>query len=521
MVNVGKPKLVIAGPGAGKTHGMVDEIIQALKLLERHRYTIVVTYTNSATKNIKKRLGKKIAIPPNLFIGTIHSFLNKFIVIPYSSLHNEDVNGEKLFIQCGTDDVLKRMFDNKGETPDFKAKNFIKSRLTTSLHKSGYITYDQTLSLAEKAIANKRIKEMLANRIQFLYVDEFQDTGNKMFSIIESLRKEKKTIIYCVGDPEQYIQSFDSSIKNFQNIPILKASRMNQYETVLNKTNRRSVKTIVTFLNNFSKRVYQDNTFEQHCHNEIPGTPVKFISATQDITSMLPEFFARCEKENIPHKERGIIAKKNDVVKKAIAALNGNVLAPDKSAKISAVSEIKDTLLSSLGTNQSAFCEAHGLTPFDLRIMAVQIIRAIRSEIITNENSFAIFVKETFGYIIKNDIPFKLENLRQIIVSNTNAEAIMVSNIHRFKGLELDAILAVAKNEAELNLWLETSTDFRDAHSDRATSDYPRLGYVAFSRARKVLCIACLESISDSTKQKLNNLGVEIDTPTLQFPSLI
>lgn len=521
MVNVGKPKIVIAGPGAGKTHGMVDEIIEALKLLERHRYMVVVTYTNSATKNIKERLGKRIAIPPNLFIGTIHSFLNRFIVIPYSSLHNDDVNGEKLFIQCGTDDVLNRMFKNTGETPDFKAKNYIKSRLTTSLNKDGYITYDQTLNLAEKSLENKRLKEILANRIQYLYVDEFQDTGNKMFGIIESLRKEKKTTIYCVGDPEQYIQSFDSSIKNFQNIPILKASRMNQYETTLNKTNRRSVQTIVTFLNNFSQRIYETNTFEQHCHNEISGVPVKFISATQDITAMLPEFFKRCESNEIPYKQRGIIAKKNDVVKKAIAALNGNVLAPDKSAKISAVSEIKDTLLSSLGTNQSAFCEEKGLTPFDLRIMAVQIIRAIRTEIITNENSFASFIKDTFDLVIKNDIPFKIDNLRQIIVSNTDNKAIMVSNIHKFKGLELDAVLAVAKNEVELNLWLESNTEIRDGHSDRATSDYPRLGYVAFSRARKVLCIACLEPISDNTKQKLNDLGVEIDAPTIKFPSLI
>lgn len=521
MGNLNKPKLVIAGPGAGKTHGMVDEIIHALKFLKRHRYMIVVTYTNSATKNIKKRLGKRIAIPPNLFIGTIHSFLNRFIVIPYSSLHNEDVNGEKMFIQCGTDDVLKRMFQNRGETPDYKAQNYIKSRLTTSLHKSGYITYDQTLNLAEKSISNKRIKEMLANRIQYLFVDEFQDTGNKMFAIIESLRKEKKTTIYCVGDPEQYIQSFDSSIRNFQNIPILKASKMNQYDTVLNKVNRRSVGTIVTFLNNFSQRVYEGNTFEQYCHNEVPGIPVKFISATQNITAMLPKFFARCEDENIPHKQRGIIAKKNDVVNKAIAALNGNVLAPDKSAKISAVSEIKDTLLSSLGTNQSDFCKEQAITPFDLRVMAVQIIRAIRTETITNENSFASFVKEHFGLIIKNDIPFKIDNLRQIIVSNTDTTAIMVSNIHRFKGLELDAVLAVAKNEVELNLWLETNTEIRDTHSDRGTSDYPRLGYVAFSRAKKVLCIACLEPISDSTKERLVHLGVEIDTPTIKFPNLI
>lgn len=521
MGTVDKPKLVIAGPGAGKTHGMVDEIISALKLLKRHRYMIVITYTNSATINIKKRLSKQIVIPPNLFIGTIHSFLNRFIVIPYSSLHSDAINGEKLFIQCGTDDVLERMFKNNGESPDYKRRNFLKSRLTTALNRDGYITYDQTLTLAEKCLDNDKIKQMLANRIQYLFVDEFQDTGNKMFGIIESLRKQRKTTIYCVGDPEQYIQSFDSSIKNFQNIRILKASRSTQYETTLNKTNRRSDNAIVTFLNNFSQRVYGDNTFEQYCHNETPGTAVRFISANQDITSMLPEFYTRCDSQGIPHKERGIIAKRNEVVGKAEAALNGNVRSPDKAAKISAISEIKDTFLSALGTNQSAFCEEYNKTPFDIRVMAIQIIRAIRDGTITNENSFASFVKEIFDLTIKNNIPLKKDTLRQVISMNTDSSAIMVSNIHKFKGLELDAILAVAKNEVELNLWLETETTKRDSHSDRATSDYPRLGYVAFSRARKVLCIACLEPISASTKQKLNDLGVEIDAPTIKFSSLV
>jgi len=521
MVKVEKPKLVIAGPGAGKTHGMVDEIIEALKFLTRHRYMVVVTYTNSATINIKKRLGKRIAIPPNLFIGTIHSFLNRFIVIPYSSLDNKAINGEKLFIQCGTEDVLKRLFKNKGETPNYKTKNFVKSRLTSSLHKEGYITYDQTLTLAEKCLSNAKIKQMLANRIQYLFVDEFQDTSNKIYSIIESLRKEKKTVIYCVGDPEQYIQSFDSSIKNFNNIPILKASRSAQYKTTLNKTNRRSVNSIVSFLNNFSQRVYGDHNFEQYCHNEIPGIAVRFVSANQDITAMLPEFYVRCEGQEIPYNERGIIAKRNEVVNKAAAALDGNVLSPDKASKISAVSEIKDTLLSSLGTNQRVFCEEYDLTPFDLRVMAIQIIRAIRNETITNENSFASFIKDVFNLTIKNNIPFKIDNLRHVISANTDNKAVMVSNIHKFKGLELDAILAIAKNEIELNLWLETYSAKRDAHSDRGTSDYPRLGYVAFSRARKVLCIACLEPISDATKEKLMNLGVEVESPTINFPSLL
>ena len=54
-----KPILVIAGPGAGKTYGMVNEIIQSLKTLSPARYMIVITYTNSATNNIKKGFPKE------------------------------------------------------------------------------------------------------------------------------------------------------------------------------------------------------------------------------------------------------------------------------------------------------------------------------------------------------------------------------------------------------------------------------------------------------------------------------
>lgn len=123
-----KPILVIAGPGAGKTFGMVNEIIHSLKKLSPAKYMVVITYTNSATNNIKERLAKRIQIPPNLFIGTMHSFLNKFIVIPFSSFHNNDIKGEKLFIQCQTDDIFDKIKKETKKTYDFKAVNFIKKR---------------------------------------------------------------------------------------------------------------------------------------------------------------------------------------------------------------------------------------------------------------------------------------------------------------------------------------------------------------------------------------------------------
>lgn len=70
--------------------------------------------------------------------------------------------------------------------------------------------------------------------------------------------------------------------------------------------------------------------------------------------------------------------------------------------------------------------------------------------------------------------------------------------------------MAIAKTETELLLWIETNQTIRDAKRDNETTDYPRLGYVAFSRAKQLLCISCLEKISDDTKTKLTELNVEI-----------
>lgn len=506
-MNAPKPKLVIAGPGAGKTHGMVDEIIAALLDLKPNRHMAIVTYTNSATNNIKKRLGERIQIPPNVFIGTTHSFLNRYIVIPYSGLIHKEINEELHFIQCGMDDVIEKMF---GKKIDYKEKNYHKKRITESMHKKGFVTFDQTLNLAEKCFNNDRVKHLVSNRLQYLFVDEFQDSDNKMFGIIENLRKQKKSIIYCVGDPEQYIQSYSTAKKAFKNIPILKASGKTTYDVTLNKTNRRSDGAIVHFINNFSKRIYDDNTFEQSCYNEESGEPVTFITQAADITLMLPKFFELCDKLKIENNDRAIIAKNKIVIKKASMALNGNVILPEKSSKPSMLNEIKDTILTSIDLSQTSFCESYEKTPFDLKVMAVKVSRAIRSEIINNESNFASYLKDNFDLIVKNQFPIEIDNLRQRVAPKSLEDAIMVSNIHKFKGLESEAVLAVAKNEKELNLWLETDSTTRDEHDERATSDFPRLGYVAFSRARKLLCIACIEVISEQTKQKLRDLSVTI-----------
>ena len=72
-----------AGAVGGKTTSMVKAIIEKIVTLDTNKFLCVITYTNDATVSIKSKLSKEILIPPNIFIGTIHSFLFRFIFKPH------------------------------------------------------------------------------------------------------------------------------------------------------------------------------------------------------------------------------------------------------------------------------------------------------------------------------------------------------------------------------------------------------------------------------------------------------
>ena len=132
------------------------------------------------------------------------------------------------------------------------------------------------------------------------------------------------------------------------------------------------------------------------------------------------------------------------------------------------------------------------------------------SKVFKDENTFGLFVKDVLKLEMKEGLPVKVENLKFDFNNKEVGNYITVANIHTIKGLESEAVLAIAKTEEELLLWIETDHSIRESKRDNEKTDYPRLGYVAFSRAERLLCIACLEKISQSTISKLSNLGVAI-----------
>ena len=109
LIDIERHFRVSAGPGAGKTHWMVEHIRNVLhrsNRLGKIRKIACITYTNIAVETIMNRLGTSA---DQVEVSTIHSYLYKHIVKPYVSfiapefgLSIDNIDGhEEPFINFG------------------------------------------------------------------------------------------------------------------------------------------------------------------------------------------------------------------------------------------------------------------------------------------------------------------------------------------------------------------------------------------------------------------------------------
>ena len=77
-------KIDVAGAGAGKTTGLAAEIIERHKSSPENKNIYCVAFTNNAVSSIKEKLQYYYgAVPHNIIICTIHSFLYQEFISPY------------------------------------------------------------------------------------------------------------------------------------------------------------------------------------------------------------------------------------------------------------------------------------------------------------------------------------------------------------------------------------------------------------------------------------------------------
>ena len=311
---------ITAGPGAGKTFWLTRHIRNVIKNTELFSQNPVVkiaciTYTNTATEEIKERLGD---FHNRCEITTIHSFLYTNILRPYayfvkdgdgnSELNHPEVDGHDIHYSSynkreewlnSVDPKLRRFagerylleglqglqwkldagdelclcpkpINNTKRTKFHNVQYFPANSLTPEILKNykrlywvdGIIDHEDVLYFSYRLLKeNERIRQFISLKFPFIFLDEFQDTNPIQTKIIKWLA-EAGSKLGVIGDPAQSIYGFQGAErKDFVDFT---ANGLRHFKI---EKNRRSTKNIIDLLNN----IRNETNFKQEPLHEITG----------------------------------------------------------------------------------------------------------------------------------------------------------------------------------------------------------------------------------------------------------
>jgi len=500
--------LVLAGPGSGNTYGMVDEIVAALDKLVPHRHLAAITYTNAAANMIREHLGRRVPPRRNVFIGTTHSFISRFILQPFATVF-EKLPPERIY---GAIDVYA--IATKGGTRNLgpAALNGAVLHIRKALLNKGVVPYDAMLPIAEEILEYDMVRALVARRLQFLFVDEFQDTDIRQLKIFDALRRPSLTEFYAVGDPEQYIMGFTYGQRR-QPAPAYSKLSIFQFQQRAEVSklpkNRRANGELVVFAQQFRDDLTQEP--------EKPwrGAPRVLYLELTDIADIITQF--RKVSTHVESEEgrpsRLYLSSANKTFDSLSIRMQFGIIPVSNTSRKSPtlLGDALDLLALALGRSQRRAQEDFQLSPREWRRAGVTLLRKAREESF-DDQSFKLFVKEEFrGEDVSSSrihpVQDALLQLKGVLAAGfTSSQSERCSSIHRAKGLEADAVLVLATTPSELTKWLTVDRAARAADKQ----DTCRLGYVAFTRAREMLCLACLKPLDDKTRQLVIDRGIMI-----------
>ena len=232
-----------AVPGSGKTTALLAKILILEKYMpfDDGSGVLVISHTNAAVDEIKKRIGKhcpRLFAFPN-FVGTIQSFVDRFLATPlyanrfkkkpiridneiYHEKHyvpgrargwlNRQSNYDALYESrlVGEDD-LRYAFSGKSYPLKDKAGNTYQAILGVKqgLREKGFLCFDDAYILGFDYLERfPNVKVLLQKRFSFVFVDEMQDMDKHQYDILEKSFFDggrSESFFQRIGDKNQAI----------------------------------------------------------------------------------------------------------------------------------------------------------------------------------------------------------------------------------------------------------------------------------------------------------------------------
>ncbi|MCZ8405376.1 ATP-dependent helicase [Achromobacter xylosoxidans] len=228
--------VVLAGPGSGKTKTLVLKLARILaEDVEAPRGAACITYSQECARELTRRveaLGLRDA--SNLFIGTVHGFCLRHLLMPYGRLAGLPLTFPlSVATQRVSDRLLKHTGDELfGENHPYKAIDLGRHRRSVldrnsvawrseeelaawaeayegALRDAGLIDYDDMVIFGQRLISEHDwVLPLVQAKFPVLAVDEYQDLGVALHRIVKRLAFDGGVRLFAVGDADQSIYGF-------------------------------------------------------------------------------------------------------------------------------------------------------------------------------------------------------------------------------------------------------------------------------------------------------------------------
>jgi len=303
--------VVKAGPGSGKTTCVAKRLAEKhVKWKYSNRGIVTISFTNVAWKKIEDILSKQfnINIPISYphFLGTIDSFINQYIFLPFGHLvmgcnkrpelvgppYNdwEPIGSGWRYWknkECNSYCKLNNFsYDINDNLFDFSPKNHFNNcesnhryceKLKKEFNQDGYATQLDANYFALKILKKfPQIAKALNYRFPVLMIDEAQDTSEIQMKIVDLLIENGLKEVMLIGDPDQAIFEWRTAK------PKLFEEKYKRWKYVNLKENYRSSQKICNFF------------------SEISSFDISLEAANKEYKDFdfIPQIWEYCERQN-------------------------------------------------------------------------------------------------------------------------------------------------------------------------------------------------------------------------------
>lgn len=329
--------LILAGAGSGKTRTITYRIAHMIENIGISPYSILaVTFTNKAAKEMRERVEELVGdVAKACTISTFHSFGMRLL-----RMYGKEVGYNSNFTIYDTDDqkrIVKAIL--KGQNLSIngvklterdlvsmisKIKEQIKTldeysvmnkqivevydKYNRALLESNAMDFSDILLNTYKLLQKPEILEKVQNKYKYIMIDEYQDTNNLQYKIIDLIAR-KSSNLCVVGDENQSIYGFRGAnilnILNFEN-------NYNNAKIIKLEENYRSTTTILDAANELIKNNKSSKDKKLWTQNG-KGDLIKVLACdnARDEVSRIIEIIKENHQNGIAYRDMTILYRTN------------------------------------------------------------------------------------------------------------------------------------------------------------------------------------------------------------------